>query len=109
MTSSEAFSAKDGRPLATVHSLYPYGPDEIDMIPITRSAPGSDIDDPELDGIRFQQGFADAADELAALPAVWARHHASSTLDRGVPDGSDPSYARGYRAGMYGHLRHARR
>ncbi|EON31527.1 MULTISPECIES: hypothetical protein [Gordonia] len=64
--------------------------------------------DEHLDPDLFQQGFLDAAADLDALPAPWARQLASSTLACPPhPDDEEPSYTRGYRAALYGHLRHA--
>lgn len=72
--------------------------------------PESVIADPSrdegLDAIRFREGFDDASRYLRALPVPWARQHATTTLDSAVEQ-SDPSYHRGYRAALYGYLRHA--
>ncbi|MFW0796807.1 hypothetical protein AAFP30_23580 [Gordonia sp. CPCC 205515] len=80
---------------------------------VTRLPTSFPIIDPELDACLdpdlFQKGFADAVAVLDALPKPWARHHAASTMAT-APDTDDdePSYTRGYRAALYGHLRHAR-
>ena len=65
--------------------------------------------DAHLDPDLFQQGFTDAMTRLEALPPTWARHHAASIL-AAAPDPADdePSHTRGYRAALYGHLRHQR-
>lgn len=78
---------------------------------ITRLPTSFPITDPEIDAhldpVRFQQGFDDAVAHLARLPVPWAKHYASTTLEnRSGPD-SDVSYVRGYRAALYGHLRHS--
>ena len=57
----------------------------------------------------FRKGFDDASARLAALPASWALHYATTTLADGtIPDIAD-SYERGYRAALYGYRRRARR
>jgi hypothetical protein len=69
----------------------------------------ADLDE-HLDPDLFQKGFDDAEAALCALPAPWARQLASSTLDCPPdPDDEEPSYTRGYRAALYGYLRHARK
>ena len=72
------------------------------------SIPIYDADlDAALDPDLFQQGFCDAEAELAGMPPAWARHLAATTLDVPPPeDDEEPSYTRGYRAALYGHLRH---
>ncbi|MDL9936416.1 hypothetical protein QSJ18_06655 [Gordonia sp. ABSL1-1] len=70
--------------------------------------------DPELDSAldpdHFQQGFDDAITRLESLPAPWARQLASTTM-AAEPDPDltedDRSYTRGYRAALYGYLRHS--
>ena len=62
--------------------------------------------DQHLDPDLFQRGFADATAELDSLPPSWARHHASSIMAcPPAPDDDEPSWTRGYRAALYGHLR----
>ncbi|GAC69730.1 hypothetical protein [Gordonia soli] len=69
----------------------------------------ADLDE-HLDPDLFQQGFVDAAGELDRMPCTWAHHHASRILACPPPEDDDePSYTRGYRAAMYGHLRHGPR
>ena len=52
--------------------------------------------------------FDDANDRLCGFPPPWARHHASSTMaSEPDPDDDEPSYTRGYRAALYGYLRHS--
>lgn len=80
---------------------------------VTRLPTSFPIIDPELDAHLdpdlFQRGFTDALARLDALPPTWARHHASSSLAVAPdPDDDEPSYTRGYRAGLYGYLRHTR-
>lgn len=79
---------------------------------VTRLPTSFPIMDPELDGHLepdlFQTGFDDANARLCALPPSWARHHATNVMDTEPDlDADDPSYTRGYRAAMYGYLRHA--
>ncbi|GAB93091.1 hypothetical protein [Gordonia rhizosphera] len=80
---------------------------------VTRLPTSFPIIDPELDGHLdpdlFQKGFEDGNARLLTLPPAWARHHASSILACAPdPHDDEPSYTRGYRAALYGHLRHAR-
>ena len=63
--------------------------------------------DRSLDVVRFRQGFDDAYSDLDGLPLPWARQRASQGL-AGSDNDEDSSYCRGYRAGMYGFLRHSR-
>jgi hypothetical protein len=65
--------------------------------------------DAHLDPDLFQQGFTDALTSLDEMPSSWARHHASTIMACPPdPDDDEPSYTRGYRAALYGHLRHSR-
>ncbi|MGV9712085.1 hypothetical protein ACWDTI_15640 [Gordonia sp. NPDC003424] len=80
---------------------------------VTRLPTSFPIVDPELDAHLdpdlFQRGFEDALSRLDSLPRTWARHHASTTMASAPdPDDDEPSYTRGYRAGLYGYLRHAK-
>lgn len=64
--------------------------------------------DEHLDPDQFRQGFEDGTARLAILPRPWARHHASSTIASSPdPDDDEPSWTRGYRAALYGYLRHS--
>lgn len=63
------------------------------------------VRDHDLDAERFRAGFDDAVRRLAGLPDAWARNLAETTL-AAVHVDDDASYARGYRAGLYGFLRH---
>ncbi|MAU84948.1 MULTISPECIES: hypothetical protein [Gordonia] len=79
---------------------------------VTRLPTSFPIVDHELDGHLdpdlFQKGFEDANERLCGFPPPWARHHASSTMAvEPDPDDEEPSYTRGYRAALYGYLRHA--
>jgi len=63
-----------------------------------------------LDADLFQKGFEDAEAELCALPLPWRMRLATKVLDSPPdPDDDEPSYTRGYRAAMYGYVRHGRR
>ncbi|MDR2281396.1 MAG: hypothetical protein LBE07_11155 [Gordonia sp. (in: high G+C Gram-positive bacteria)] len=78
---------------------------------VTRLPTSFPIIDPELDGhldpCLFQAGFDDANMRLSAFPPSWARHHASTVLDtEPALDDDEPSYTRGYRAALYGYLKH---
>lgn len=67
--------------------------------------------DPELDVALdhdlFQHGFDDALTRLESMPTPWAHHFATLTM-AAEPDltADEPSYTRGYRAALYGYLRH---
>lgn len=79
---------------------------------VTRLPTSFPIVDPELDGHLdpdlFQQGFDDANARLCAFPRAWARHLADSTMATPPePEDEEPSYTRGYRAALYGYLRHS--
>lgn len=75
----------------------------------TAVAPESAIGDPSLDEELFAQGYDEASTYLASLPRAWAAHHASTALADGeIPD-IKQSYERGYRAALYGFLRHPKR
>ncbi|MBM7369444.1 hypothetical protein [Gordonia hydrophobica] len=64
--------------------------------------------DADLDPDRFQQGFDDALADLDRMPPRWARHYATSILDKPAPrHDSDRSHTRGYRAGLYGFVHHS--
>ncbi|HEY9312362.1 hypothetical protein [Williamsia sp.] len=75
--------------------------------------------DPELDDALdpdlFQHGFDDALTRLESMPAPWALHFATLTmaaepdLTAADPARAEPSYTRGYRAALYGYLRHGHR
>ncbi|MFT4088367.1 MAG: hypothetical protein QM658_14680 [Gordonia sp. (in: high G+C Gram-positive bacteria)] len=80
---------------------------------VTRLPTSFPIIDPELDEYLdpdlFQKGFSDALAYLDSLPPAWARHHASTVLAEAPdPDDDEPSHTRGYRAGLYGFVRHHR-
>ncbi|AZG44709.1 hypothetical protein [Gordonia insulae] len=79
---------------------------------VTRLPTSFPIIDPELDGHLdpdlFQKGFDDANSRLDTFPRSWARHHASTTMAAApAADDDEPSYTRGYRAALYGYLRHS--
>ena len=89
---------------------------EIDIVTehgiVTRLPTSFPLYDPErdadLDPDRFQQGFDDALADLDRMPSAWARHYAASILDTPAPrHDSERSHTRGYRAGLYGFLRHS--
>jgi hypothetical protein len=69
--------------------------------------------DPELDVALdhdlFQQGFDDALTRLDSMPAPWARNFATVTMDAEPDLTAEPSHTRGYRAALYGYLRHGNR
>ncbi|MEE4024654.1 hypothetical protein V1Y59_16325 [Gordonia sp. PKS22-38] len=66
------------------------------------------ITDTHLDPDLFRQGFDDANTRLNAFPPAWARHHASTIMAAARDSDDDrPSYTRGYRAALYGYLRHS--
>ncbi|AUH68897.1 MULTISPECIES: hypothetical protein [Gordonia] len=77
---------------------------------VTRLPTSYPLVDPELDVCLdpdlFQQGFDESLAYLSSLPPTWARHHAASVLENGTDPDDDLSYQRGYRAGLYGFLRH---
>lgn len=77
-------------------------------------APESTIVNPELDGsldaIRFQKGFDEASTYLETMPIAWARNYSTTVIaDRRTYDFDDGSYARGYRAALYGYLRQTKK
>lgn len=79
------------------------------VIPLPAGLPIIDpgLDD-QLDPHQFQKGFKDATARLDTFPSAWARHHASSTMALVPdPDEDNPSWMRGYRAALYGYLRHS--
>ncbi|MEE3853522.1 hypothetical protein VZC37_24525 [Gordonia sp. LSe1-13] len=66
------------------------------------------IADTHLDIDLFRRGFDDANAQLDAFPPAWARHHASTIMaNKRDTDDAQPSYTRGYRAALYGYLRHS--
>ncbi|MFZ2509830.1 MAG: hypothetical protein WAW85_01900 [Gordonia sp. (in: high G+C Gram-positive bacteria)] len=88
---------------------------ELDIITehgtVTRLPTSFPLIDPELDEYLdpdlFQKGFDDALEHLGTLPPAWARHFATTTLAQEPdPEDDEPSHTRGFRAGLYGHLRH---
>lgn len=81
--------------------------------PVTRLPTSFPLIDPELDACLdpdlFQKGFDDSLAYLDGLPPAWARHYAASTLAQAPdPDDDEPSHTRGFRAGLYGYLRHGK-
>ncbi|MGC4932765.1 hypothetical protein ACLQ3C_03690 [Gordonia sp. DT30] len=73
------------------------------------TTPESSIDDPTLDAVEFQRGYDEASAYLASMPLAWAANHASAALAAGdIPD-IRQSYERGYRAALYGFVRHPKR
>lgn len=84
------------------------------VVPLRKADPvavpaGVAITDESLDPQSFQSGFDDASAHLSSMPTAWASHHASTTLAALPIPQADDSYARGYRAALYGHLRHSSR
>lgn len=73
--------------------------------------PSYSIIDPELDAHLdpdlFQRGFSDGLAHLATLPPAWARNYAATTTSTAPdPDDEEPSYTRGFRAALWGFLKH---
>lgn len=73
--------------------------------------PSYSIIDPELDAHLdpdlFQRGFKDGLAHLEALPKAWARNYAATvTATAPDPDDDEPSYTRGFRAALWGFLKH---
>lgn len=80
---------------------------------VTRLPTSFPIIDPELDDCvdpdLFQKGFDDSLAYLDTLPPAWARHFATTTLAQEPdPDDDEPSHTRGFRAGLYGYVRHGK-
>lgn len=99
-------------------SRHESGLPELDIVTeygtVTRLPTSFPIIDPELDDFLdpdlFQKGFDDALAHLDSLPPAWATHFATTVLaTEPDPDDDEPSHTRGFRAGLYGHLRHGRR
>ncbi len=79
---------------------------------VTRLPTSFPLIDPELeeflDPDLFQKGFDDALAHLDTLPPAWGRHFATTTLAQEPdPDDDEPCHTRGFRAGLYGYLRHS--